>query len=145
MVQSYQCTNEGFGPTARFLSPDPNSKLAICEIRIKGELNCLIIKPKAKQLVVNQEKLVPYDPTVYTLLFMHLHFLLTFSSIFSLTPCADPSSKLIPEPVFVNPLRSPGIDSQPGGVDSSESIPGLFKRLQIRGQFLTVSRCIAGC
>jgi hypothetical protein len=26
---------------------------------------------------------------------------------------------------------SPGIDSQPGGFDSSESIPGLHKRLQI--------------
>jgi hypothetical protein len=57
----------------------------------------------------------------------------------------------LPEPVFVNLLRSPGFDSQPGGpvtatlfvvtacqstkaggIDSSESIPGLLKRLQIR-------------
>jgi hypothetical protein len=38
------------------------------------------------------------------------------------------------EPVFVNPLRSPGIDSQPGGIDSSEAISGLFTRLQIRAQ-----------
>jgi hypothetical protein len=57
-----------------------------------------------------------------------------------------------PEPVFVNLLRSPGIDSQPSGpvqvdnpicrtgppgyigwrIDSSESIPGFRKRLQIR-------------
>jgi hypothetical protein len=37
-----------------------------------------------------------------------------------------------PETVFVNLLRSPGIDSQPGGIDSSESIPGHHKRLQIR-------------
>ncbi len=37
-----------------------------------------------------------------------------------------------PEPVFVNLLRSPGIDSQHGGIDSSESNPGLHKRLQIR-------------
>jgi hypothetical protein len=55
-----------------------------------------------------------------------------------------------PEPVFVDLLRSPGIDSQPGGpvrqpyllyrsaklqasgIDFSESIPGLLKRLQIR-------------
>jgi hypothetical protein len=36
------------------------------------------------------------------------------------------------EPVFVNLLRSPGIDSQPGGTDSSEFIPGFLKRLQIR-------------
>jgi hypothetical protein len=38
----------------------------------------------------------------------------------------------LPEPVFVKLLRSPGIDSQPGGIESSESIPGLLKRLQIR-------------
>jgi hypothetical protein len=54
-----------------------------------------------------------------------------------------------PEPVFVNLSRSPGIDSQragtltllvlparqatwAGGIDSSESIPGLHNRLQIR-------------
>jgi hypothetical protein len=36
------------------------------------------------------------------------------------------------ESVFVNLLWSPGIDSQPGGIDSSELIPGLHKRLQIR-------------
>jgi hypothetical protein len=36
------------------------------------------------------------------------------------------------ESVFVNILRSPGIDSQPCGIDSSELIPGLHKRLQIR-------------
>jgi hypothetical protein len=59
----------------------------------------------------------------------------------------------LPEPVFVNLLRSPVIDSQPGGpvrqpyltyrparlkkigkIDSLESIPGLLKRLQIRAQ-----------
>jgi hypothetical protein len=61
------------------------------------------------------------------------------------------------EPVFVGLVRSPGIDSQPGGpvrnpvsrtgptgyigwrnrflrIDSSESIPGLHKRLQIRAR-----------
>jgi hypothetical protein len=32
------------------------------------------------------------------------------------------------EPGFVNVLRSQGIDSQPGGIDSSKSIPGLHKR-----------------
>jgi hypothetical protein len=37
-----------------------------------------------------------------------------------------------PEPVFVDLLRSPRIDSQPGEIDSSESIPGLHKHLQIR-------------
>jgi hypothetical protein len=37
-------------------------------------------------------------------------------------------------PVFVNLLRSPEIDFQPGGIDFSESIPGLHKRLQIRAQ-----------
>jgi hypothetical protein len=35
------------------------------------------------------------------------------------------------EPVFVNLLRGPGIDSQPGGINSLESIPGLLKRLQL--------------
>jgi hypothetical protein len=52
-------------------------------------------------------------------------------------------------PHFVNLLRSPGIDSQPGGpvkkpyltyrparlLDSLESIPGLLRRLQIRALF----------
>jgi hypothetical protein len=43
------------------------------------------------------------------------------------------------ESAFVNILRSPGIDSQPGGIDSLESISleaihGLLKRLQIRAQ-----------
>jgi hypothetical protein len=37
-----------------------------------------------------------------------------------------------PEPVFVDLLRSPEIDSQPGEIDVLESIPGLHKRLQIR-------------
>jgi hypothetical protein len=44
------------------------------------------------------------------------------------------------EPVFVNLLRSPEIDSHPGGPEQqlylshrlAESIPGLLKRLQIR-------------
>ncbi len=39
------------------------------------------------------------------------------------------------EPVFVNLIKSPGIDSQPGGIDSLESIPGLHKRLKIRAQY----------
>jgi hypothetical protein len=52
-----------------------------------------------------------------------------------------------PEPVFVDLVRSPGIDSQPGGPVRNpvsrtgppgymlaESIPGLHKRLQIRAQ-----------
>jgi hypothetical protein len=33
---------------------------------------------------------------------------------------------------FVNFLRSTGIDSKPGGIDSLETIPGLLKRLKIR-------------
>jgi hypothetical protein len=41
------------------------------------------------------------------------------------------------EPVFVKLLRSPGIDSQPGGIDSSESISGLIKSLQIRALSFT--------
>ncbi len=32
-----------------------------------------------------------------------------------------------PEPEFVSLLRSPGSDSQPGRIDSSESISGLLK------------------
>ena len=37
-----------------------------------------------------------------------------------------------PELEFENLQRSPGIDSQPGGIDSLESVPRLLKRLQIR-------------
>ncbi len=36
---------------------------------------------------------------------------------------------------LVNLLRGSGIDSQPGGIDSSELIPGFLKRLQIRAQY----------
>jgi hypothetical protein len=36
------------------------------------------------------------------------------------------------EPEVVNLLKNPGIDSQPGGIDSLESIPRLLMRLQIR-------------
>jgi len=36
------------------------------------------------------------------------------------------------EPAFVTLITSPGVDSQPGGIVSSESIPGLIKRLQMR-------------
>ncbi len=68
-----------------------------------------------------------------------------------------------PEAVFVNLLKSPGIDSRPdgpvrqpylsyrpaGGIESSESIPGLLKRLQIRAQGicrkLLCSTCIPPC
>ncbi len=45
---------------------------------------------------------------------------------------------------FVNLLRSPGIDSQPGGIDCSESIPMLLKRLQIRALVLTQWKCRQG-
>ncbi len=38
------------------------------------------------------------------------------------------------ESVFVNLSRSPGIDSQPGKIDSSESISVFLKLLQIRAQ-----------
>jgi hypothetical protein len=40
------------------------------------------------------------------------------------------------EPEFVYLLKSPGVDSQRGRIDSSESIPGLHKRLQIRALYL---------
>ncbi len=39
---------------------------------------------------------------------------------------------LKPEPEFVNLLRFPGINSQPGGIDSLESILGLLKRLRFQ-------------
>jgi hypothetical protein len=59
-----------------------------------------------------------------------------------------------PEPEFVNLLRSPGIDSQPGGPvlqpyltyrsasqhSLAESIPGLLKRLQVRAQVRFIYR-----
>jgi len=47
--------------------------------------------------------------------------------------------RLNTEPVFVNLLRSPGIDSQPGGIDSLESIPVLLKCLQIRALYFSSS------
>jgi hypothetical protein len=40
------------------------------------------------------------------------------------------------EPVFVDLLRRLGKDAQPGELDSSQSIPGLHKRLQIRALVL---------
>jgi hypothetical protein len=43
------------------------------------------------------------------------------------------------EPVFVDLLRSPRIDSQPGKINSSESIPGLHKHLQMRAQVKAVT------
>jgi hypothetical protein len=65
----------------------------------------------------------------------------------------EPSRNRVLVPVFLDPLRSPEIDSQladrydnpicciparqatkASGIDSSESIPGLHKRLQIRAQ-----------
>jgi hypothetical protein len=59
-----------------------------------------------------------------------------------------------PEPEFVNLLRSPGIDFQPGGpvrqpyltykparlYSLAESIPGILKCLQIRAQFRYIYR-----
>ncbi len=44
-----------------------------------------------------------------------------------------------PEPISVNILSSPGIDSQPSRIDSSESFPGLLKSLQIRAQLFPVT------
>ncbi len=44
-----------------------------------------------------------------------------------------------PEPEFVNLLRSPGIDFQPGETNFFESIPWLLKRLQIRAQLANPS------
>ncbi len=52
-----------------------------------------------------------------------------------LSVSVQPSCCLCTEPVFVDLLRSPRIDSQPGEIHSSESIPGLHKNLQIRAQF----------
>ncbi len=40
---------------------------------------------------------------------------------------SQPNRYGITEPEFVNLLRSPGINSQPGGIYSLESIPGLLK------------------
>ncbi len=45
------------------------------------------------------------------------------------------------EPEFVNLLKSPGKDSQPGGIDSMKSVPGLLKRFQIWA--LVVYTCTA--
>jgi hypothetical protein len=49
----------------------------------------------------------------------------------------------IAEPVFVNLLRSPGIDSRFGGIDSSELITGLLKRLQTRALSTTPLPCMS--
>ncbi len=43
------------------------------------------------------------------------------------------------EPVFVNLLKSSGIDSEPGEIDSS--IPRVLKRLQIRVGFVLRGTC----
>ncbi len=75
-----------------------------------------------------------------------------FCLISSISECKERQSSLlvegVSEPEFVNLLRSPGIDSQPGGPvrqpylkyrpawlhKLAESIPGLLKRLRIRAQ-----------
>ncbi len=46
------------------------------------------------------------------------------------------------EPVFVNLLRTSEINSKPGGIDSSESIPGLLRRLQIWAQYFSTNAVI---
>ncbi len=50
------------------------------------------------------------------------------------------NNQLNVEPVFVNLLRSPGIDSQPDGNDSSESITGILNRLKIRALVQTITQ-----
>ncbi len=60
---------------------------------------------------------------------------LNLNSPFKMTTFERENTTLVghsTELVFANLLRSPGSDSQPGGIDSWESIPGLLKRLQIR-------------
>ncbi len=56
-------------------------------------------------------------------------------SLISCVSCCHPQN-FHPRDKFLNLLRSPGIDSQLGEIDSLESIPGLLKRLQIRAQAL---------
>ncbi len=83
-------------------------------------------------------------PTECTIINLHIpsnfrpppHPTATFFSHFHHPPHFHPISIFISQyhrlHLFVNLLRRPGIDSRPGGIDSSESIPGLLKRLQIR-------------
>jgi hypothetical protein len=52
----------------------------------------------------------------------------------------DYNAVLEPEPVFVDLLRSPGIDSQPGGIDSLDSILGILKRFTNSGSEDSSSR-----
>jgi hypothetical protein len=47
-------------------------------------------------------------------------------------PCPIPGLKFSTLSRIWNLLRSPGIDSQPSGIDSLESIPRLLKRLEIQ-------------
>ncbi len=62
------------------------------------------------------------------------YFLSPFSGVTNIFCVSLMSWDYTSEPVFVNLVRSPGIDSQPGWIDSLESITGLLKRLQIRAQ-----------
>jgi hypothetical protein len=59
------------------------------------------------------------------------HFIIFSGHACALFVQQDPRI-LFTEPKFVILLRSPGIDSQPGEIDSLKSIPGLLIRLQIR-------------
>jgi hypothetical protein len=53
--------------------------------------------------------------------------------MYCITNCTVQGNRFLgTEPEFVNLLRRPGNDSQPGGIDSLESIIGLLERLQIR-------------
>ncbi len=50
---------------------------------------------------------------------------------------------MLPEPEFVNFFKSPGIDSQPGGIYFLESNSGLLKRFQIQALSMTETQlCI---
>ncbi len=82
---------------------------------------------------------------------MYIFIFLFCTQKFNSSDAAEVRLKPHPEPVFVNLLRSPGIDSQPwrastttlfvvpacqatlaGGINFSDSIPWLHKRLLIR-------------
>jgi hypothetical protein len=53
----------------------------------------------------------------------------------SIKPFQNPhDTPFLAEPELVHLLWSPGIDSQPCGIDFLELIPGLLKRLQIWAQ-----------
>ncbi len=97
----------------------------------KKYFRCIGLNRVGTVLSVSRIFSIPPPPAPGTKQSIKLYWVYTAGILnFLRSPRID-SKESIP-PVYVAlPFKSPGIDSQPGEIDSSESNPGLHKRLQI--------------